>query len=379
MEPPMPEPQSPAPRRTPLAAVHESLGASMTDFAGWLMPLRYGSETAEHQAVRTRAGLFDLSHMGEIFVTGADAAAALDYAVVGEPSALRPGRARYTMICAADGGIIDDLIIYRLADQEFLVVANASNAAAVADELTGRAARFAALVADRTQDYALIAIQGPRSAGILTRITDADLDQLRYYTSYPATVAGAQVLLARTGYTGEDGFEIFATPGDAIPIWTALTDAGHGDGLIPAGLAARDSLRLEAGMPLYGNELGRDLTPYDAGLGRVVKLDKPGDFVGRAALAERAQQAPARVLVGLVCQTRRVARHGYPVLWDGEPCGAVTSGAPSPTLGKPIAMAYIAAAVAGTADNAGGRLAVDIRGSAEPAALTPLPFYRRSA
>jgi glycine cleavage system T protein (aminomethyltransferase) len=368
------------PRRTPLAQVHESLGASMTDFAGWLMPLRYRSETAEHNAVRHAAGLFDLSHMGELIVSGAGAAAALDYALVGEPSALAPGRARYTMICAPDGGIIDDLIVYRLAGDEFLVVANAANAAAVAGEITERAAGFAATVADRTQDYALIAVQGPRSADILDRLTDVDLGQLRYYASYPASVAGAAVLLARTGYTGEDGFEVFAEPRDAAAIWMALTEAGQDAGLVPAGLAARDSLRLEAGMPLYGNELGPDLTPYDAGLGRVVKLEKAGDFVGRAALAQRASAAPSRTLVGLIGQTRRVPRHGYAVLLDGDAAGVVTSGAPSPTLGKPIAMAYLAAgaipAIEAT-EATGGRLAVDIRGSAEPATLTPLPFYRR--
>ena len=379
----MPDPH-PAPRRTPLTSVHESLGATLTDFAGWLMPLRYGSETAEHLAVRSAAGLFDLSHMGELSVTGQEAAAALDYALVGNASAIPPGRARYTMICAPDGGVIDDLIVYRLAEHEFLVVANASNAATVTAELTDRAAGHAAAVTDRTDSYALIAIQGPRSAGILARLTDTDLGQLRYYASYPATVAGCQVLLARTGYTGEDGFEIFTAPHKAGQMWMALTEAGEDDGLVPAGLAARDTLRLEAGMPLYGNELGRDITPYEAGLGRVVKLDKPGDFVGRAALAERAGTAPAKVLSGLVGQSRRVPRHGYAVLWQGEPSGTVTSGAPSPTLGKPIAMAYLtaqaaAAAGTGTAGGTTAGLAVDIRGSAEPAVLVPLPFYRRPA
>lgn len=378
----MPDPSPLAPQRTPLAELHESLGAFMTDFAGWRMPLRYGSETAEHNAVRHAAGLFDLSHMGEVIVSGADAGAALDYALVGEPSALATGRARYTMICAPDGGIIDDLIVYRLARDEFLVVANAANAQAVVRDLTDRATGFAATVADRTQDYALIAVQGPASANILARLTDVDLGQLKYYASYPVSLAGIAVLLARTGYTGEDGFEIFSAPQDAVGIWTALTEAGRGEGLVPAGLAARDSLRLEAGMPLYGNELGPDLTPYDAGLGRVVKLEKASDFVGRAALAERARAAPSRVLVGLIGQTRRVPRHGYAVLRDGAACGVVTSGAPSPTLGKPIAMAYLAAGAvpAGdTGDTGDGRLAVDIRGSAEPVTLTPLPFYRRSS
>jgi aminomethyltransferase len=389
----MPEPHSPASRRTPLADVHESLGAAMTDFAGWLMPLRYASETREHVAVRTAAGLFDLSHMGELFVTGPDAAAALDYALVGQASVIKPGRAKYSMICTVDGGIVDDLIVYRLADDEFLVVANAANATSVAAELAERAAAFDADIADRTHEYALIAIQGPRAAAILSGITDAALDDLRYYASQRAVVAHRDVLLARTGYTGEDGFELFTAPADAPDLWQALAAAGHEDGLVPAGLAARDSLRLEAGMPLYGNELSRDVTPYDAGLGRVVKLDKEGGFVGRDALAKRAQQASPRLLVGLVSQTKRVPRHGYPVLCDGQPCGSVTSGGPSPTLGKPIAMAYVDAAAAQPAeaepgqpaeenspadDPAAPQLAVDIRGTAEPAVLVPLPFYRRS-
>ena len=379
----MPDPQSPALRHTPLAVVHARLGATMTEFAGWMMPLRYGSETAEHNAVRKAAGLFDLSHMGELMITGNGASAALDYALVGEASAIKPGRARYTMICAPDGGVIDDLIVYQLADDNYLVVANASNAAVVAAELAKRVDGRGAQVTDRTADYALIAVQGPRAAAIVASLTTTDLDQVRYYASYEATIAGSEALLARTGYTGEDGFEIFIEPRESAPLWEALTEAGRGFGLVPAGLAARDSLRLEAGMPLYGNELGRDVTPYDAGLGRVVKLDKPGDFVGRAALAERAHAAPTRELVGLAGKTRRVPRHGYSVLWNGEPCGTVTSGAPSPTLGRPIAMAYVAAQMAAEARSAtiarDGQLAVDIRGSAEPAELVPLPFYRRPA
>jgi len=377
----MTEPESARPRHTPLTAVHERLGATLTDFAGWLMPLRYGSELAEHRAVRAAAGLFDLSHMGEITVTGPDAAAALDYALVGDLSALAPGRARYTMICAPDGGVLDDLIVYRLAGDEFLVVANAANTAAVHAALAERAAGRGALVADETAEYALIAVQGPRAAGILAPLTSAELASVRYYAGQPAEVAGCAVLLARTGYTGEDGFELFARPGDAERLWAALTEAGSGAGLVPAGLAARDTLRLEAGMPLYGNELGPDVTPFDAGLGRVVKFGKPGDFVGRSALAERAQAAPRRALAGLTVQSRRVPRHGHQVLWDGRPCGTVTSGAPSPTLGLPIAMAYLDPAVARQADGGDGqgRLAVDIRGSAEPAILVPLPFYRRPA
>jgi aminomethyltransferase len=370
-------------RQSPLLPVHQRLGATLTGFAGWQMPLRYGSETAEHRAVRTAAGMFDLSHMGEITVSGADAGAALDYALVGQPSALAPGRARYTMICAGDGGVLDDLIVYRLSDDEFLVVANASNTATVYAELTGRAAGFAAAVADRTADYALIAVQGPNGAAILAPVTDIDLGGVKYYASHDAVICGRRVLLARTGYTGEDGFEMFCRPGDAEPLWTALTAAGAEQGLVPAGLAARDTLRLEAGMPLYGNELGPDVTPFDAGLGRVVKLDKPGDFVGRAALTQCAQQPPRRVLTGLACRGRRVPRHGYAVLWDGKPCGTVTSGAPSPTLGMPIAMAYLEPEIPGLAAAEPGasagdtRLSIDIRGRGEPADLVTLPFYSR--
>ncbi len=372
------EPADGVPRSTPLRAVHESLGATMTEFAGWLMPLRYRGEISEHQAVRHAAGLFDLSHMGEIAVTGPDAATALDYALVGQPSALAPGRARYTMICAPDGGILDDLIVYRLEHTEYLVVANAANTAVVAAALRDRAAAYDAQVTDQTAQYALIAIQGPHAARILAALTDVDLDDVKYYAGHRGIVADFPVLLARTGYTGEDGFELFTRPGDAEGVWVALTRAGAEDGLVPAGLAARDTLRLEAGMPLYGNELSAEVTPFDAGLGRVVVFGKPGDFVGRAALAERAQAPPQRVLTGLIGASRRVPRHGYTVTWDAAPCGTITSGAPSPTLGVPIAMAYLDPVAEGLAhDDDAGLLAVDIRGKHEPARLTDLPFYRR--
>jgi len=355
-------------RDTPLRAVHERLGATMTDFAGWLMPLRYAGETAEHDAVRTSAALFDLSHMGEIAVTGPDAGAALDYAVCGWPSALPVGGARYTMLCAPDGGIIDDLIVYRQADERFLVVANAVNTAVVLGELRQRSASFsAAVVADETLSTGLISIQGPDGARRLSAVTDLPVADMRYYTGSYGSVADCPAWVARTGYTGEDGFEIFCAAADCERIWAALAV----DGLPAAGLAARDTLRLEAGMPLYGNELGLAVTPYEAGLGRVVRLDKPGDFVGRAALAARAAAGPQRVLVGLVVQSRRVPRHGYPVLSGTVVVGEVTSGGPSPSLGAPIAMAYVAA------DAAAGPFSIDVRGRAEPASVTELPFYDR--
>ncbi|WP_066945596.1 glycine cleavage system aminomethyltransferase GcvT [Streptomyces lushanensis] len=373
-------PPSSAPRTTALDAVHRALGATMTDFAGWDMPLRYGSERDEHLAVRTGAGLFDLSHMGEITVSGPAAGRLLDHALVGNIGAVAVGRARYTMICREDGGILDDLIVYRLGDSEYLVVANASNAETVLDALTARAAGFDAEVRDDRDAYALLAVQGPRSPGILKSLTDADLDGLKYYAGLPGTVAGVPALIARTGYTGEDGFELFVEPGHAETLWRALTEAGEGVGLVPCGLSCRDTLRLEAGMPLYGNELTTGLTPFDAGLGRVVKFDKTsneGAFVGREALeaaAERAASAPPRKLVGLIAEGRRVPRAGYQVVADGAVVGAVTSGAPSPTLGRPIAMAYVDVAYAepGTAG-----VGVDIRGTHEPYEVVALPFYKR--
>ncbi|GGQ44925.1 glycine cleavage system aminomethyltransferase GcvT [Streptomyces mutabilis] len=365
-------------RRTALDATHRALGATMTDFAGWDMPLRYGSERDEHVAVRTRAGLFDLSHMGEITVTGPQAADLLNFALVGNIGSVKPGRARYTMICREDGGILDDLIVYRLGEAEYMVVANASNAQVVLDALTERAAGFDdAEVRDDRDAYALLAVQGPESPGILASLTDADLDGLKYYAGLPGTVAGVPALIARTGYTGEDGFELFVKPEHAVELWQALTKAGEGAGLVPCGLSCRDTLRLEAGMPLYGHELTTALTPFDAGLGRVVKFEKEGDFVGRAALtgaAERAASEPPRVLVGLVAEGRRVPRAGYQVVAGGEVIGEVTSGAPSPTLGKPIAMAYVDPAHAAPGTEGVG---VDIRGSHEPYEVVALPFYKR--
>ncbi|MFH8613668.1 glycine cleavage system aminomethyltransferase GcvT [Streptomyces sp. NPDC017979] len=366
-----------APRRTALDALHRSLGATMTDFAGWDMPLRYGSERDEHNAVRTTAGLFDLSHMGEITVSGPQAVALLDHALVGNISTVGAGRARYTMICREDGGILDDLIVYRTGATEYMVVANAGNAQVVLDALVERSAGFDAEVRDDRDAYALIAVQGPASPGIMKSVTDADLDGLKYYAGLPGTVAGVPALIARTGYTGEDGFELFVAPEHAETLWRALTEAGAPAGLVPAGLSCRDTLRLEAGMPLYGHELTTALTPFDAGLGRVVKFEKEGDFVGRAALTEaaaRAESAPPRKLVGLIAEGRRVPRAGYPVVAGGEVIGEVTSGAPSPTLGKPIAMAYVDAAHAAPGTTG---VAVDVRGAHEPYEVVALPFYRR--
>ena len=363
------------PHETPLAGIHRALGARMIDFAGWLMPVQYRGILEEHHAVRERAGLFDLSHMGELFVEGPQAADALAHALVTDPRSLSVGRAHYSMLCAADGGILDDLIVYRLSEESFLVVANAANASVVSDALLERLDGYRAVLDDRALATALIAIQGPSSVGVLRPLTDVDLDGLRYYGIAEGTVAGISALVARTGYTGEDGFEVFVEWGSAPAVWQAMADAGRDAGVAPVGLGARDTLRLEAGMPLYGNELDRATNPFEAGLGRVVKLGKDIDFVGRAALERAARDGVAKRLVGLVVRGRGIARHGYPV-WAGERrTGVVTSGAPSPMTGSPIAMAYVAPRDA----EPGTILDVEIRDGRVAAEVVPLPFYRRSA
>jgi aminomethyltransferase len=369
----MVETSEPTVAHSPLEAVHVGLGARLIEFGGWLMPVQYTGILDEHRAVRERAGQFDLSHMGELFVEGEEAGPALAQALVTDPPALAVGRAHYSMICAPDGGVIDDLIVYRLAPQRFLVVANAANAHVVSDELVGRLAGFKAVLDDRSLATALVAIQGPRAVTVLDRLTDVDLATLRYYGIAEGQVAGMPALVARTGYTGEDGFEVFVDTGLADALWQALAEAGREAGTVPCGLGARDTLRLEAGMPLYGNELDRTTNPYEAGLGRVVKLDKAADFVGRPALEKVARDGPARRLVGLKVRGRGIARHGHPV-WAGDrPTGTVTSGTFSPTLGMPIAMAYVAP----DDGEAGTILGVEIRETRVEAEVVPLPFYRR--
>ncbi|MDO4242703.1 MAG: glycine cleavage system aminomethyltransferase GcvT [Actinomyces sp.] len=422
-----PEP-APLLRTTPLHSVHAAQGAVFTDFGGWEMPLRYTSDLAEHHAVRRSAGLFDLSHMGEVKVTGPGAVAALDHALVGRISAVAIGRARYTMIVAADGGIIDDLIVYHVGEEEYLVVPNAGNRERVAAALAERCAGFECAVADLSLSMALIAVQGPRAEEILRGVVESGagipaalrpvqdpaetedcgepdvlcgpgiLARLRYYAAVRATAAGHAVLLARTGYTGEDGFELFCGAEDAVDLWTVITShaaglapgpgAGPGAGteplpaLTPCGLAARDSLRLEAGMPLYGQELTEAITPFDASLGAVVALDKP-DFVGRAALERRArgEGEPGTLrLVALAGRGRRAARAGCPVRdADGRQVGTVTSGLLSPTLGHPVALALLGPSQGEAAPDwtEGTELVVDVRGRDYPMTVVAAPFYKR--
>jgi aminomethyltransferase len=363
--------------RTALVERHRSLGGRLIDFAGWEMPVQYSSILDEHRAVRERVGLFDLSHMGEVWVSGPGAATGLGAALVSDPARLAEGRAHYSMICAEDGGIIDDLIVYRVAEERFMVVPNASNRVAVVEALGQRLEGHDAAMDDASLRTSLVAVQGPRAAELLTPLTDVDLTSLRYYAIAEGHAVGEPAFIARTGYTGEDGFELFVEWEAAVPIWDRLLSEGERMGIMACGLGARDTLRLEAGMPLYGNELDRDTNPFEAGLGRVVKFDKAGDFTGRAALQHVAEAGPEKQLVGMVVRGRGIARHGYPlhVPGDNNDVGVVTSGAPSPTLGMPIAMGYLPPADT----EVGTMVEVAIRGSRVDAEIVPLPFYKRAA
>ncbi|MFZ8756741.1 glycine cleavage system aminomethyltransferase GcvT [Microbacterium sp. HMH0099] len=391
---------TPAPPRTsPLHDRHEALGASFTDFGGWNMPVRYTSDLAEHHAVRRAAGLFDISHMAELLVHGEAAPGFLDYVLAGRISTMKIGKAKYSLVLADSGGIVDDVIVYRTGPENFLVIANAGNRDAVnaafdrvaqtwptaraflAERADGRDFALVSgadlpVVEDVTDQFALIALQGPEARGILSstpkvEITGTALDDLGYYAWTDGTFDGAPLFVARTGYTGEDGYELLIPVAQAGALWDAVLAAGGDAGLVPCGLAARDTLRLEAGMPLYGHELSRDITPAQAGLGRVAASDKPV-FVGKDGLSSGPADAP--VLVGLVSEGRRAGRAGYTVLQGDTAVGEITSGALSPTLGHPVAMAFVTP----TSAAPGTELTIDVRGTRIPATVTALPFYRRN-
>jgi len=359
-------------RRSPLHELHVESGAVLAPFAGWQLPLRFSSETTEHGAVRSAAGLFDLSHMGQIHVNGPGATAVLDQVVVSDIAAVAPGRAKYTVMCDDAGGVVEDLIVYRLGERQLLVIANAVNAGlverALAEAAVGRDAQVSAA------SDALIAVQGPRAAEILAAVAGdpAALAAVRPYGCCRTLVAGVPAFVARTGYTGEDGFEVSVAASRAEPVWRALRAAGSGHGLVSAGLACRDTLRLEAGMALYGHELTREVDPFQAGLGRVVAFGKAANFTGRAALEGLRDRPPGRVRSGVVATGRRILRAGQS-LSGGQTPGEVTSGAWSPTLQRSIALAYLPVEIA----DPGTRLVATVRGSDVEAEVTPIPFYRR--
>jgi aminomethyltransferase len=365
-----------SPRRTPLYECHREAGARMVDFAGWEMPVQYAGVIDEHRAVRTAAGLFDVSHMGEVRVRGAGAEAFLQRLTPNDVARLVPGRAHYSGLLNERGTYLDDILVYRLAADDFLVVVNASNAARdaawIADAAQGRSD---VEVTDRSDDYALLALQGPAALGILAPLAmlpddpTGDIAKLKYYGFAEGTVDGVPALISRTGYTGEDGFELYVAPADAAAVWRRLLAGGA----LPAGLGARDTLRLEAAMALYGHEIDETTTPFEAGLDWVVKLDK-GEFLGRDALAARKAAGLDRKLVGFEIEGRGIARQGHTVVSDGKKVGEVTSGTWSPTFEKALGLAYVPPALAA----AGTPLTLDVRGKTLAAKVVDTPFYRRA-
>ena len=357
-------------QRTPLYDVHVRAGARMVEFAGWDMPVQYEGILAEHAAVRERAGLFDVSHMGEVVFRGPKALESLQRLFTNDLSRCQDGQAQYGALCRESGGIVDDVVVYRRSAEDLLVCVNASNRQKDYDWLHGHA--FGAEVTNESDAWGQLALQGPRGPEILQRLTSVRLSGVGTYRFTQGEVAGVRCLVARTGYTGEDGFELFCASADAPRLWEALVEAGQPDGLRPCGLGARDSLRLEMAYRLYGSDMDDASTPLEAGLGWVVKLDK-GAFMGRDALVKQKEAGLSRKLVGFVLTEPGIPRHGHAVLQDGKPVGAVTSGTRSPSLGLSIGLAYVPPALAAE----GSTFAVDIRGRAAAAKVVKTPFYAK--
>ncbi len=364
---------NPAPKRTPLHDRHVAAGGKMVAFAGWEMPVRYASEIEEHRAVRGAAGLFDVSHMGEFRVHGPGALGFLQGLTPNNVARLKPGRIHYSGLLTPEATYIDDLLVYQLAAADYMLVANAANLDGDLEWLHSHPHPDCE-IEDHSDRYALLALQGPRATDILRRHTSADLAAIRYYCFVQDTVAGIDCIISRTGYTGEDGFELYLAPEAAPAVWDALLESGAGDGLVPAGLAARDSLRLEAGMALYGHEIDRTTTPYEAGLGWTVKLKKRGGFLGREVLVEQKESGTERQLIGFEIQGRGIARQGHDLLHEGEEVGRVTSGGWSPSFEKAIGTAYVPCRLAAP----GTELEIAVRRRRLAATVVALPFYRRS-
>jgi aminomethyltransferase len=364
---------APAPlRRTPLYDLHRELGAKLIDFGGWEMPVQYGGILEEHRAVRERVGVFDVSHMGELEITGPDSLAAVQWLTPNDVSRLVDGRCHYSAFLTERGTFVDDLLVYRKAPDSYMLVVNASNTPK--DFAWARShARGNVRVEDASDRYALIAVQGPRAVALVARLAADDPSNLAYYSFRQTSVLGAPALVSRTGYTGEDGFEICVASEDAERIFRALLEQGRSEGILPCGLGARDTLRLEAKMALYGNDIDETVTPWEADLGWIVKMKK-GDFQGRAALERQKADGVPRKLVGFEMVDRGIARHGYTARTaHGE--GIVTSGTHSPTLGRPIGLALLPM----DASAVGTEFEVDIRGRGAKTRVVATPFYKREA
>ncbi len=360
-------------RKTPLNAIHRESGAKMVPFGGWDMPVEYSGLIAEHKAVRTAAGLFDVSHMGQFEVEGEGALAFLQRTTANDVAKLVDGQAQYSALPMPNGCPVDDIIVYRRSARRFLIVVNAANREKDWRFLLAQSPERCGLH-DLSEEFALLAVQGPKAEAILQRLTPLPLAPVGFYHFVEGEVGGHRAIVARTGYTGEDGFEVFVAPAHAEDVWRRLLAAGAGDGLVPAGLGARDTLRLEAKMMLYGNDMDETTTLVEAGLGWIVALDPAkGDFNGRAVLAAQKAQGAPRKLVGFEMTGRGIARHGYPVFVDGQPSGLVTSGSFAPFLEKCIGLCYVKTALAAP----GTALEVEIRGARVPARVVPTPFYKR--
>jgi len=355
-------------KRTPLFPVHVRAGAKMVPFGGWEMPVQYTGIIEEHRAVRRAVGLFDISHMGEFEVAGPEALAALQRLTTNDVATLEVGQVQYSLLCYPDGGIVDDLTVYRLAKDRFMLTVNAANIdkdwAWVSEH--GGGARWRNLSAET----ALLAVQGPKAERCVQRLADRDLSGIRYYWFVEGRAAGVPTLFSRTGYTGEDGFELYAAAADAERLWSALLESGAPDGIMPVGLGARDTLRLEMRYALYGNDIDQTTNPLDAGLGWVVKLGK-SDFIGRQAIEKAKTEGPKRKLVGFEMVDRAVARHGYRILKDGREAGVVTSGSYGPIVDKYIGVGYVPAHLS----QIGSAIDVEVRGTPRGARVVPTPFY----
>jgi aminomethyltransferase len=358
-------------RKTALNSLHRRLGAKMVNFGGWEMPLEYSGILAEHEAVRNRAGLFDVSHMGEVEIRGAQALDLVQQVSCNNAAKLIIGQAHYSGLMTERGTFVDDLLVHKISDTHYLLCVNAGNQDDDFEHIKANN-RFDAKVENTGPRYSQLAIQGPRAKEILQRLTPVSLDSIRYYHFGFGEVGGVHCLIARTGYTGEDGFEIYFDPGHSEKLWGELMEAGKSAGLLPCGLGARNTLRLEAGMCLYGHEIDETTTPLEAGLGWICKLDK-GPFLGSNVLSEQKRCGIDRRLVGFEMLDKRIGRDGYPVLIDGRDAGRVTSGGPAPFLKKNIGMAYVPS----TTGSAGTTLEISIRGQAAPARIVALPFYKR--
>ena len=361
-------------QRTPLFESYSKYGGKTIDFGGWELPVQFSSIKEEHEAVRTKAGLFDVSHMGEIFVTGNDSLAYLQRLVTNDVSKVKNGQAQYTAMCYEDGGIVDDLLVYKIEDHHYMLVVNASNIEKDFDWMQ-QAAFGDVKLENHSADYGLLAFQGPLAETILQRLTSEDLAEIKAFRfKTDVSVGGHSVIVSRTGYTGEDGFEIYANPEAAIALWDLILTEGAKDGAVPCGLGARDTLRFEACLALYGQELSDQISPLEAGLNFVVKLNKEEDFIGKAALASQKENGVPRKSVGIEMIDKGIPRHGYAVYLDDEKIGEVTTGTQSPTLKKNIGLALVSREHA----ELGTEIEVEIRNKRLKAKIVETPFYKRS-